>query len=173
MASGSKPGPAIAYSPAPYALRTITLNFGTVASEMAVMSLAPWRMMPWRSTALPIMNPGTSARKIRGMLNASHSHTKRATLSDESTNSTPPLCSGWFATTPTTSPSSRPSPVITSGANVGLISKKESSSTTPATIAYMSNDFDSSSGTIPASDPRYAGGLPSMRAGCEANDDGK
>src|SRR2546422_4058614 len=173
VASGSNPGPAIAYRPAPYDLRTTTQNFGTVASLTAVISLAPWRMIPCRSTAEPIMNPGTSARNTSGMLNASHSHTNLATLSAESTNSTPPLCSGWFATTPTTSPSSRPSPVITSGANVGLISKKESSSTTPATIAYMSNDFDSSSGTIPASDPRYAGGRPSTRAGCEANDEGK
>src|SRR6266540_4495847 len=85
VASGSKPGPAMAYRPAPYALRTITLNFGTVASLIEVMSLAPWRMIPWRSTFDPIMNPGTSARNISGMLNASHSHTNLATLSEEST----------------------------------------------------------------------------------------
>src|SRR5439155_16876163 len=153
VASGSKPGPAIAYIPAPYALRTTTQIFGTVASETAVISLAPWRMIPCRSTADPIMNPGTSARKSSGMLNASHSHTNRATLSAESTNRTPPRCAGWFATTPTTSPSSRPSPQMTSLAKSGLISKNESSSTTPATSAYMSKDLDASGGTILASEP--------------------
>ena len=45
-ASGANAGPANAYSPAPYALRTITDNFGTVASDTAVIILAPWRMMP-------------------------------------------------------------------------------------------------------------------------------
>ena len=62
QASGPKPGPPIAYSPAPYALRTITEIVGTVASATAVIIFAPCRMMPCRSTALPIMKPGTSAR---------------------------------------------------------------------------------------------------------------
>ena len=114
VASGSNPGPAIAYSPAPYAFRTTTQNFGTVASDTAVINLAPWRMMPWRSTLDPTMKPGTSARNTSGMLNASHSHTNRATLSEESTNSTPPLCTGWLATTPITWPSRRASPTTTS-----------------------------------------------------------
>src|SRR5207247_4947986 len=153
VTSGSNPGPAIAYRPAPYALRTITHSFGTVASDTAVMSFAPWRMMPCRSTADPIMNPGTSARNTSGMLNASHSQTNRATLSEESTNSTPPLCIGWLATTPMTVPASRPRPVITSFAQVGLTSKNESSSTRPATRAYMSKTFDSSCGTMSTSDP--------------------
>src|SRR5215211_6988551 len=90
-------------------------------------------MMPWRSTSVPIMNPGTSARNTRGRLKASHSHTNRATLSAESTNSTPPLCSGWLATTPTARPSIRPRPQTTSGANSRLISKKLPSSTTAPT----------------------------------------
>jgi hypothetical protein len=51
-------------------LRTITLTLGTVASLTAVIILAPWRMMPSRSTCEPIMNPGTSARKTSGTLNA-------------------------------------------------------------------------------------------------------
>ncbi len=58
---------------------------------MAEIILAPWRMMPMRSTALPIMNPGTSARNTSGMPKASHSQTKRVALSAESTNSTPPF----------------------------------------------------------------------------------
>ncbi len=133
VASGSNPGPAMAYSPAPYALRTTTQILGTVASLTAVISLAPWRMMPWRSTSVPIMNPGTSARNTSGRLKASHSHTNRATLSAESTNRTPPLTIGWLATMPTARPSIRPSPQTTSAANSRLISKKLSVSTTAAT----------------------------------------
>jgi hypothetical protein len=49
-------------------LRTITEIFGTVASVTAVIIFAPWRMMPSRSTFVPIMKPGTSARKSNGML---------------------------------------------------------------------------------------------------------
>src|SRR5437764_15473047 len=81
VASGSKAGPDMAYSPAPYALRTITDTFGTVASDTAVIILAPWRMMPCRSTAVPTMNPGTSARNTRGRLHASHRQLKRSHLS--------------------------------------------------------------------------------------------
>ena len=47
------------------------------------------------------MKPGTSARNRSGTLNASHSQMKRAALSAESTNSTPPRCFGLFATMPT------------------------------------------------------------------------
>src|SRR6266545_3404460 len=82
VASGSNPGPAIAYSPAPYALRTTTQIFGTVASAIALIILAPWRMMPWRSTAAPTMNPGTSDRNTSGTLNASHSCTNRVAEED-------------------------------------------------------------------------------------------
>src|SRR3954467_1450920 len=92
--SGSNAGPAIAYSPAPYALRTITEILGTVASETAEIILAPWRMMPWRSTSVPIMNPGTSARNSSGMLNALQVQMNRAALSAESTNRTPPFTFG-------------------------------------------------------------------------------
>ena len=35
---------------------------GTVASETALTIFAPARMMPSRSTFVPIMKPGTSAR---------------------------------------------------------------------------------------------------------------
>ena len=55
--------------------------FGTVASLTALIIFAPWRMMPWRSTFVPIMKPGTSARNSSGTLNASHSQMKRAALS--------------------------------------------------------------------------------------------
>ena len=89
-------------------MRTITEIFGTVASETALIIFAPWRMIPWRSTAVPIMKPGTSARKSSGTLKALQVWMKRAALSAESTKSTPPVCLGWLATTPTARPSRRP-----------------------------------------------------------------
>ena len=88
-------------------MRTITESFGTVASETALIIFAPWRMIPWRSTSVPIMNPGTSARKSSGMLKALQVMMKRAALSAESTNSTPPLYFGWLATIPIARPSRR------------------------------------------------------------------
>ena len=88
-------------------MRTITEIFGTFASDTALIILAPWRMIPSRSTWVPIMNPGTSARNSSGMLNALQVQMKRAALSEESTNSTPPLTLGWLATIPTARPSSR------------------------------------------------------------------
>ena len=88
-------------------MRTITESLGTVASDTAEIIFAPARMMPWRSTAVPIMNPGTSARNSSGTLNALQVQMKRAALSEESTNSTPPFCLGWLATIPTTWPSRR------------------------------------------------------------------
>ena len=88
-------------------MRTITEIFGTVASDTAAIIFAPALMMPWRSTLVPIMKPGTSARNSSGMLNALQVQMKRAALSAESTNSTPPSWRGWLATTPTTRPSRR------------------------------------------------------------------
>src|SRR5690349_14011736 len=104
-------------------------------------------MMPCRSTSLPIMKPGTSARYSNGMLNASHIQMNRADLSAESTNSTPPRTAELFATTPIGRPSSRPKPTTTSAANSGLISKNEPVSTSPSTSSWTSNGIDSSVGT--------------------------
>ena len=75
-------------------MRTTTEIFGTVASETALIIFAPWRMIPWRSTAVPIMKPGTSARKSSGTLKALQVWMKRAALSAESTKSTPPVYFG-------------------------------------------------------------------------------
>ena len=88
-------------------MRTITEIFGTVASLTALIILAPCRMIPSRSTAVPIMKPGTSARNSSGTLKALHVQMKRAALSAESLNSTPPLCLGWLATIPIARPSKR------------------------------------------------------------------
>src|SRR3982074_777180 len=57
-------------------------------------------MMPSRSTCVPIMKPGTSARNSSGMLKALQVQMKRAALSAEATNNTPPFCLGWLATRP-------------------------------------------------------------------------
>ena len=119
-------------------MRTITDTFGTVASDTAVIILAPWRMIPCRSTSVPIMKPGTSARNTSGTLKASQNQMNRAALSAESTKSTPPFCIGLLATIPTGRPSSRPSPTISSGANSGLTSKKLSASTRPSITSCMS-----------------------------------
>src|SRR3954451_11526994 len=164
QASGSKPGPAIAYSPAPYALRTMTEIFGTVASDTALIILAPWRMIPSRSTAVPTMKPGTSARKSSGTLNASHNWMKRVALSAESTNNTPPLNIGLLATTPTTLPSSRPNPTSSSRAHSAWISKNEPSSSSALTYLRMSKACRSLTGTsarrspLPASTGSVTGG---------------
>ena len=72
------------------------------------------------------------------MLNASHCQMNRAPLSAESTNNTPPFTAGWFATTPTTSPSSSPRPVTSSGANSGFTSKNDPSSMMASITVRMS-----------------------------------
>ena len=141
VASGSKPGPQKAYRPAPYALRTTTHSLGIVASLTAMIILAPARMIPSRSTFVPIMKPGTSARYRSGTPKASHSQMKRAALSALSTKSTPPLCFGWLATIPTGFPSMRAKQVITSGANSFLISNRLSASTSSRMSENMSKNL--------------------------------
>ena len=103
-------------------------------------------MMPWRSTAVPIMKPGTSAKNTSGTLNALHVEMKRAALSAESLNSTPPLWFGWLATSPTARPSRRAKPTISSFAQRAWISSSEPSSISAAISACMSNGLFSSSG---------------------------
>jgi hypothetical protein len=75
------------------------------------------------------MNPGTSWRKISGMLKASQSEMNRAALSAESTNIAPARTDGWLATIPITRPSSRARPVTISWAQSALISKNDPPST--------------------------------------------
>ena len=94
------------YAP-PYALRVITASFGTVASQYAYSSFAPWRMIPPHSCVVPGRKPGTSTNVSSGMLNASQVRTKRAALLDESMSSTPASERGWLPTMPTTWPPSR------------------------------------------------------------------
>ena len=96
------------------------------------------------------MNPGTSARNTSGTLNASHSQMKRAALSAESTNSTPPRCFGLLARIPTGIPSSRANPTMSSRAHSGFSSKNEPSSTSASSTLCMSYARRSSTGTISA-----------------------
>ena len=95
------------------------------------------------------MKPGTSARNSSGTLNASQSWMKRVALSAESTNSTPPLNIGLFATTPMACPASRAKPTISSRAHSAWISNSESESTIPRTYLRMSNAWRSLTGTSP------------------------
>ena len=116
----------------------MTENLGTSALAIAVIILAPCRMMPCRSTAAPTMNPGTSCRKISGTLKASHMVMNRAALSAESTKIAPLRTCGWLATMPTTWPSSRARPTTISSAQRGLISKNEPASTSPSMTSLTS-----------------------------------
>ena len=81
------------YAP-PYALRVMTVTFGTVASANANSSFAPCRMMPPYSCPVPGRKPGTSSNVTSGMLNASQKRTKRAPFTDASMSSVPARCAG-------------------------------------------------------------------------------
>src|SRR3989304_2734238 len=142
----------------------MTEIFGTVASATAKRSFAPWRMIPCRSTWLPIMKPGTSARNSSGMLNALQSQTNLAPLSDESLKSTPPLAFGRWAPPPPPRRSSRASPVMSSGAKSRFVSKKLPSSTSRSITWYMSKTRFCSAGTI-SSMGRPAAGAAGAAAG--------
>ncbi len=121
------------------------------------------------------MKPGTSARNSSGMLNALQVWMKRAALSEESTNRTPPLTLGWLATTPITRPSSRAYPTISSLAQRAWISRNEPPSTTPSISRCMSNGLFSSAGIRSAIGVCSTGAGPGfgLGGGESANDDGK
>ncbi len=95
-------------------------------------------MMPFHSWSVPGRKPGTSTNVSTGMLNASQVRTNRAAFSDASMSRVPANCIGWFATTPTGRPSTRPKPTTMFGANIGCTSRKSSSSTTASMTVCMS-----------------------------------
>ena len=142
-----------------------------MASATALIILAPCRMMPWRSTAVPTMKPGTSARNSSGTLNASQSWMNRAALSAESVKSTPPLNMGLLATTPMARPSSRANPTTSSRAHSAWISSSDPSSTRPRTYLRMSKAWRSLAGIIARRSPApggragAAGGVPAQLDG--------
>src|SRR5882724_9120966 len=86
-------------------------------------------MIPWASTLVPIMNPGTSWRKTSGNWNASQIWMKCAPLSAASMSRMPPSQFGWLATMPTGRPPKRARHVMRLRANLGLMSSKSPSST--------------------------------------------
>ena len=97
------------YAP-PYALRVITVSFGTVASAVRVQQLRAVA-----DDAAPLLlgarqEAGTSTNVTSGMLNASQVRTKRAALFDASMSSTPARTLGWLPTMPTAYPSRRAKP---------------------------------------------------------------
>jgi hypothetical protein len=94
------------YAP-PYAFRVITVSLGTVASQYAYSSFAPWRMMPPCSCATPGRNPGTSTKVTIGMLKQSQNRMKRAALARRVDVEDPGEHRGWFATIPTGFPPRR------------------------------------------------------------------
>jgi hypothetical protein len=65
-------------------LRTSTLHHGTVAWYTPTRARVPRRIVPARSAAVPITNPGWSTKFATGTRNWSQVSTKRASLSDAS-----------------------------------------------------------------------------------------
>lgn len=72
-----------------FTFRVIIVILGTVASAKAYRSLAPCRMMPPYSCAVPGKNPGTSTNVIIGMLKASQKRTNLAPFTDASISRQP------------------------------------------------------------------------------------
>ena len=87
----SKPIMPITIEPKPYALRSVTSNFGAVATVCAANMRAPLRRMPRRSDAVPGSTPGLSARKTSGRWNESATVMKCAALSAPSTSIEPAM----------------------------------------------------------------------------------
>src|SRR5947208_842105 len=155
------------YAP-PYALRVITVSFGTVASLNAYSSFAPCRMIPPYSCAVPGRKPGTSTNVTSGMLKASQKRTKRAALTEALMSSAPAITFGWLATTPTGCPSRRAKPTTMFIAKYCWTSKKSPLSTTIRTTSLMSYDSFDESGMIVArpGSARSGSSVGGKRGGC-------
>src|SRR5690349_25116450 len=108
----------------------MTVTFGTVASAYAYSSFAPRRMMPAHSWVTPGRKPGTSTNVRIGIEKASHVLTNLAAFSEASISRQPARCSGWFATTPTGAPATRPEPTTMFFANPSCYSDNVWSSIT-------------------------------------------
>ena len=116
----------------------ITVTLGTVASQYAYSSFAPWRMMPAYSWAVPGRKPGTSSKVTIGTLNASQKRMKRAAFSLAAMSRHPARTAGWFATMPTTRPPSRAKPQRMLRANASWTSNHEPWSTMRVMTSRMS-----------------------------------
>jgi hypothetical protein len=129
---------AMTIDPNPYALRSVTWNFGLVASICAAYMRAPLRRMPRFSDARPGITPGLSARNTSGRWKESATLMKCAALSAPSTSTEPAITFGWFAITATGWPPRYASTQSTVFPNFGWISKHESRSKTTSTTSRMS-----------------------------------
>ena len=67
----------------------MTVILGTVASQKAYNSFAPFLMIPFHSWSVPGKNPGTSSKTKIGILKQSQNLTNRAAFSDELLSNTP------------------------------------------------------------------------------------
>ena len=125
---------------------------GTVLSQYAYSSFAPWRIMPPYSWSTPGRNPGTSTKVTIGMLNASQVRTKRAAFSLLSMSSTPANTIGWLPTTPTAWPFKREKPHTMLFAQCGKYSKNSPSSMTSAMTFFMSYGWLAEAGRMVRND---------------------
>ena len=116
----------------------MTVTLGTVASQYAYSSLAPWRMIPPCSWPTPGKKPGTSTNVTSGMLNASQKRTKRAAFTEALMSSTPASTVGCCATIPTLRPPRRAKPTMMFCAYCACTSRKSPSSTTERITRCMS-----------------------------------
>jgi len=79
------------------------------SASIQVMILPATRL---RSASRPMKKPGTSCRKMSGMLNESQRARNEIALSQPSASQAPPFWIGWLATKPTTCPPMRARAVI-------------------------------------------------------------
>ena len=102
------------------------------------MSLAPRRMIPFRSWPAPGRKPGTSTKVRIGTLKASQVRTNRAAFSDALMSRQPAKCIGWLATIPTGLPPKRAKHVMIVFAHWPFMSNHSPSSTIRRITSYMS-----------------------------------
>ena len=129
--------PIAMYAP-PYALPTMQVIFGTVASQYAKSSLLPCLIMPLCSWSVPGRYPGVSTSVTIGMLKESQNRIKRAVLVDELMSRAPARYIGWLATMPTVLPPILAKPTTMFSANNSCTSKKSPLSTMDLIISFMS-----------------------------------
>ena len=154
----------MAMYPPPYALRRMTVIFGTVASLNAYRSFAPCLMTPACSCSTPGRYPGRSTNVMRGIPNASQNRMNLAPLSEESTSSTPARTIGWFATIPTVSPSTRAKPTTRFAAQLAWTSRNSELSHSAQMTFLTSYGFRESIGTIRSISNFAFGGLAGYRS---------
>jgi hypothetical protein len=125
------------YAP-PYALRVMTVSFGTGRLAVGVQQLRAVLDDAAVLLADAGQEAGTSTKVTSGTLKQSQVRTKRAALIDASMSSAPARTAGCCATMPTLRPPSRAKPTMMFGAQPGWISRNAPSSTTREITSCMS-----------------------------------